>query len=47
MSANGSATIPDSPIIVTDKEQKFRLTLMPVDQAPLTIDLTVGPGKAP
>ncbi len=47
MSANGSAAIPDSPIIVTDKEQKFRLTLMPVDQAPLTIDLTVGPGKAP
>jgi len=45
--ANGSATIPDSPIIVTDKEQKFRLTLMPMDQPPLTIDLTVGPGKAP
>jgi hypothetical protein len=47
MPANGAATIPDSPIIVTDKEQKFRLTLMPMDQAPLTIDLTVGPGKAP
>lgn len=47
MSANGSATIPDSPLIVTDKEQKFRLTLMPMDQPPLTIDLTVGPGKAP
>ena len=44
---NATATIPDSPIIVTDMEQKFRLTLQPLDGAPLTVDITVGTGKVP
>ena len=55
---NASQTIPDSPIIVNDMEQKFRLTLVPVDSkenaaqkktavAPLTVDVTIGPGKLP
>jgi Domain of unknown function (DUF4384) len=44
---NATATIPDSPIIVTDMEQKFRLTLQPMDGAPLTVDLTIAPGKIP
>ncbi len=43
--------IPDSAIIVTDTEQKFRLTLVRADTqaaaAPLTVDVTIGPGKAP
>ena len=48
---NVAAIIPDSPIIVTDTEQKFRLTLVRADTqaaaAPLTVDVTIGPGKAP
>jgi hypothetical protein len=56
---NASQTIPDSPIIVNGMEQKFRLTLVPVDSkenaaqtktaaAPLTVDVTIGPaGKLP
>jgi hypothetical protein len=44
---NATATIPDSPIIVTDMEQKFRFTLQPMDGAPLTVDITIGPGKIP
>ena len=44
---NTTLTIPDSPIIVTDMEQKFRLTLQPMDTAPLTVDITIGPGKIP
>jgi len=44
---NAIATIPDSPIVVTDMEQKFRLTLQPMDGAPLTVDITIGPGKLP
>jgi hypothetical protein len=44
---NATATIPDAPIVVTDMEQKFRLTLQPLDGAPLTVDITVGTGKAP
>ena len=44
---NATAAIPDSPIIVTDIEQKFRLTLQPMDGAPLTVDITIGPGKIP
>jgi len=44
---NATQTIPDSAIILTEREQKFRLTLTPVDQAPLTLDITIGPGKIP
>jgi len=48
---NIAAIIPDSPIVVTDREQKFRLTLVRADTqaaaAPLTVDITIGPGKAP
>lgn len=44
---NTTATIPDSPIVVTDLEQKFRLTLQPMDGAPLTMDITIAPGKLP
>jgi hypothetical protein len=44
---NATTTIPDSPIIVTDMEQKFRFTLQPMDGAPLTVDITIGPGKIP
>ena len=44
---NATATIPDPPIVVTDLEQKFRLTLQPMDGAPLTVDITIGPGKLP
>ena len=46
---NASQTIPDSPIIVSNMEQKFRLTLVPLetktDAAPFTLDITIGPGK--
>jgi len=48
---NVAAIIPDSPIVVTDTEQKFRLTLVRADTqaaaTPLTVDVTIGPGKAP
>jgi hypothetical protein len=44
---NATATIPDSPIVVTDMEQKFRLMLQPMDRAPLTVDITIAPGKLP
>ena len=44
---NATTTIPDSAIIVTDMEQKFRFTLQPMDGAPLTVDITIGPGKIP
>jgi hypothetical protein len=42
---NATQTIPDSPIIVTDMEQKFRLTLVGADT--ITVDITVGPGRVP
>jgi hypothetical protein len=44
---NATATVPDAPILVTDIEQKFRLTLQPMARAPLTVELTIGPGKLP
>jgi hypothetical protein len=44
---NATSAIPDSPIIVTDMEQKVRLTLEPMDAAPLTVEITIGPGKVP
>ena len=44
---DATSTVPDSPIIVTDMEQKFRLTLQPMDGAPLTVEITIGPGKVP
>ena len=40
-------TIPDAPILVTEMQQKFRLTLIPPERAPLTVDLSIGPGKIP
>jgi hypothetical protein len=47
VAANIPATIPDSPIIVTAGEQRFRLTLAPANTAPLTIELTIAPAKVP
>ena len=47
VTANATQTIPDEPIVVTDVEQKFRITLIPVGQAPLTLDITIGPAKIP
>ena len=44
---NATATVPDSPILVTDMEQKFRVTLQPMDGVPLTLEITIGPGKVP
>ena len=44
---NATATVPDSPILVTDMEQKFRLTLQSMDRMPLTLEITIGPGKVP
>jgi hypothetical protein len=47
VAANIPAAIPDSPIIVTAVEQRFRLTLAPANAAPLTIELTIAPAKVP
>jgi hypothetical protein len=44
---NATATVPDSPILVTDMEQKFRLTLQSMDRMPLTLEITIAPGKVP
>jgi hypothetical protein len=40
---NTPQTIPDSPIIVTDTEQQFRLTLVGADTT--TVEITIGPGR--
>jgi hypothetical protein len=45
--ANASATVPESPIVVTDTPQKFRLTLVPTGREPVTLDVTIGPNKIP
>ncbi|HEX4594962.1 MAG TPA: hypothetical protein VH157_11840 [Bryobacteraceae bacterium] len=45
--ANASATVPESPIVVTDTPQKFRLTLVPAGREPVTLDVTIGPNKIP
>ena len=45
---NTTEAIPDSPIIVTATEQKFRLKLVPADgtdSAALTVDIVIGPGQ--
>lgn len=47
VAANASQSIPDSPIIVAEMEQKFRLTLVQLNQTPITLELTIGPGKVP
>jgi hypothetical protein len=70
VSANANYTIPDSPIAVTDADQRLRLTLVPAlntdafsagrlkaksaplkkestMNAPLVVDITIGPKKAP
>jgi hypothetical protein len=50
VAANARQTIPDSPIIVTNAEQKLRLMLVPVAaqpaaSAPLVVDFTIAPNK--
>ena len=51
VAANARQTIPDSPIIVTNAEQKLRLMLVPVaaqqaaTPAPLVVDITISPNK--
>jgi hypothetical protein len=50
VAANARQTIPDSPIIVTNAEQKLRLMLVPVAaqpaaSAPLVVDITIAPNK--
>ena len=45
---NTPEAIPDSPIIVTATEQKFRLKLVPqdaTDGAPLTLGIAIGSGQ--
>jgi hypothetical protein len=59
VSPNTADTVPDSPIVVTDMVQRFRLTLIPVPEnkdaaaplkeapAPLNLDIAIAPGKVP
>jgi hypothetical protein len=56
VTANAARVIPDAPIVVTENEQRLRLTLAPLaasDQLakktspPLVIELTIGIKKAP
>ncbi len=46
VSANAAQTIPESPIIVKDTEQKFRLMLAPLSQQALLAKDTLEKSKA-